>query len=190
MKGLIARFNKDSHLQRIKASYLDDKVKLTEYENELFEKLRFIYSHRLGTAYTKQKTIEKVMEEYDISQATAYRYYNQAMYIFGEIDSVDIRAEKNILAELYLDLHYQLKKRKKFAEAQKALDSYRELFDFSQAENEADPDKIKANEYLLFIPKEITALMKERSSKGLVDMNWTAKEVGFEDISNGEDQEQ
>ena len=40
------------------------------------------------------------MRDYKISQATAYREYNWAMQIFGDLDAVSVKADRLILQEL------------------------------------------------------------------------------------------
>ena len=41
-----------------------------------------------------------MMRDYKISQATAYREYNWAMQIFGDLDAVSVKADRLILQEL------------------------------------------------------------------------------------------
>lgn len=50
---MIVKFNKDSTLNKLKAAYLDDKVKLTAFEEKLLEQLKYIFSLRLKNNYTK-----------------------------------------------------------------------------------------------------------------------------------------
>ena len=41
-----------------------------------------------------------MMRDYKISKATAYREYNWAMQIFGDLDAVSVKADRLILQEL------------------------------------------------------------------------------------------
>ncbi|MGM5629759.1 hypothetical protein O2K51_02565 [Apibacter raozihei] len=59
MKNLIVKFHQDLSLHKMKASYLDESVKLTESEEKLLEQLRYIFSHQLKNNFTKQQAIEK-----------------------------------------------------------------------------------------------------------------------------------
>src|SRR5690625_7397425 len=71
----IVKFNKDSHIQRIQASYVDDKIKLSEFEEQMLERMKFVFSLRLKNKYSKQQAVSKLESEYKVSRATAYRDY-------------------------------------------------------------------------------------------------------------------
>lgn len=179
---MIVKFNKDSTLNKLKAAYLDDKVKLTAFEEKLLEQLKYIFSLRLKNKYTKGQAIDKFMTEYGVSRATAYRYYSKSVYLFGELEDINLKAEKIFLAEQYWFLYQMQVRDRAWDDARKALDSYKDLFDFSNSTLDADIDKLKASNYRLVIPKEFLAYMKERSSKGVVNMNMTAEDIGYEEL--------
>lgn len=188
MKDLIVKFNQDSSLQKIKAAYLDDSVKLTDSEEKLLEQLRYIFSLRLKNKFTKQQAIEKFMSEYGVSRATAYRYYSKSIFLFGELDEIDIKAEKLVVAEQYWFLYQMQLRDRNWDAAKKTMDSYAALFDFSKSEMDVDPDKIKANNYRISISRAFYAYMKEKSAQGVVDMNMNAEDIEFEELAeNGDD---
>jgi uncharacterized protein (DUF3084 family) len=180
----IVKFNKDSNFQRLRASFLDDSISLTPKEKDTKEKCRYIFTLRLKNKYSRSQAIEMFIKEFStlensVSQATAYRIYNKATIIYGEIDETDARAEKIILREHYFNLYQMALKDKEIELAKKILDSYRELFDFNIDENELDPGKLKAHEYHIKVDRQTLKLMKEQLSKGSVDFN---KYPNIEDV--------
>ena len=180
----LAKFNKDTPLQKIRASFLDDDVALTLKEIDLKEKIRYVFTLRLKENHSRSSAIDRLMEEYpEISQATAYRIYNKSTFVFGELDQTDSRAERMLLREHYWNLYKDAKDAKDYQTALKILDSYKELFDFSDTDTDIDPGKLKAHEYHIKVPREIQKLMKEQLSKGSVDFN---KYPNIEDIPHEE----
>ena len=187
----IVKFNKDSSLQRVRASFLDESISLTPKEIDTKEKCRFIFTLRLKNKYSRSQAIEMFIREFStpevsVSQATAYRLYNKAMFIYGELDETDARAERMILREHYFNLYQMALKDKEIELAKKILDSYRELFDFNIDENELDPGKLKAHEYHIKVDRQTLKLMKEQLSKGSVDFNKypNIEDVDFKDVTD------
>lgn len=184
MENRIVRYTQDSHFQRIRASYLEENIQLTEYEEKLAEQLKFIYTHRLKNKFSKQQVIDKIISVYQLSKATAYRRYDMSMQLFGEIDEVNVRAEKIILAEQYWHLYQMNLRERNWDAAKKALDSYKELFDFSKSEETMDFDKIKANNYHISLDRLSKSYFKKQISSGVFDFNMNAEDIDFEKIEN------
>src|SRR5690606_3273537 len=153
--GNIVKFKRDSHFQRIQAHYVDESIELSQLETEMLQRMKFVFSLRLKNVFSKQQAIQKCIDEFNVSRATAYRDYAAASLLFGELDDVDNRGERMILRERYWFLHQQNMKDRNWAEAKKALDSYRELFDFSDKSGEIEPDKIAAHNYYMKISKQL-----------------------------------
>ncbi|CAL2105490.1 conserved hypothetical protein [Tenacibaculum sp. 190524A02b] len=168
----LVKFNKDSALQRIRASFLDDNIQLSKKEAETKEKIRYVFTLRLKENHSRSSAIDMLMDEYpDISMATAYRIYNKSTFVFGELDQTDSRAERMLLREHYWGLYKEAREDKQFEVAKKILDSYRELFDFSDVDTDVDEGKLKAHEYHIKVPRDIQKIMKEQLLKGSVDFN-------------------
>ncbi|KZS41908.1 hypothetical protein AWE51_00230 [Aquimarina aggregata] len=184
----IVRFNQDSPLQKIKASFLDDTIELTNKQQKIKEQIRFAFSLRLKERYTPAQTIEHLQQEYDCSQATAYRIYQKAMYVFGDIDVTDIKAEKIVLREYYLELYKSAFDDKKYEVAKKILDSYRELFDFNIKEDDIDEGKLKAHHYNIVIDKQVRSIMREQFKTGVVDFNAypNVEDIEFREVNEEE----
>ncbi len=183
----IVKFNQDSPLQKIKASFLDDTIELSPKQKKIKEQIRFAFTLRLKNKYSPSQTVEFLQKEYPtISTATAYRIYQKAMYVFGEIDQTDIKAEKVVLREHYYNLYQLALKEKDIELAKKVLDSYRELFDFNIKEDDIDAGKLKAHQYNVVIDKETRKMMRDQLSKGVVDFNEypNIEDVEFKEVED------
>lgn len=173
----IVKYNKDSSLQKIRASFLDDTIDLTDKEEDTREKVRYIFTLRLKKKLSRSQAIEMFIKEYSteekpVSQATAYRIYNKAQFIYGEIDDTDARAERMVLREHYFNLYQLALRDKEYEEARRCLDSYKELFDFESQDSEIDPGKLKAHEYHIKVSREVQKQMKKQLDDiGVVDFN-------------------
>lgn len=177
MGGLI-KFKKDSRFQRIQAHFLDDKIVLTAKEQELYHRMKFIFSLRLRNKYSKQQAVTKTIEEFGVSPATAYRDYAAACALYGDIDDVDTRGEKMVLREERWFLYQNAIKERNWEAANKILDSYERLFDFTDRSGDIEPDKIAAHTYHMKISKKMEKIILSKLEKGVIDLN----NVGVEDI--------
>lgn len=187
--GSIVKFNRDSHFQRIRAHYLDEKITLTDFEQKKLERMKYIFSLRLKNKYSKQQAINKCSSEYDVSMATAYRDYSLAMAMFGELDEVDNRGERIFLREEYLFLYQQLIKDRNWPEAKKVLDSYRELFDFTDRDGEIEPDKIAAHSYYMKISKKLENALINTIAGGVINLNdIDVEDIDFKEVKDEENE--
>lgn len=190
----IVKFNKDSSLQRIRASFLDESIALTPKEEDTKEKCRYVFTLRLKSKYSRSQAIEMFVKEYSVgdnkmSPATAYRIYNKAMFIYGELDETDARAERMILREHYFNLYQLALKDKEIELAKKILDSYRELFNFDIDDNELDPGKLKAHEYYIKVPRDVIKGLRKDIKTGILDYNSDSniEDIDFKEVGNEED---
>lgn len=191
----IVKFNKDSSLQKIRASFLDDTIALTPKEEDTKKKCRYIFTLRLKNKYSRSQAIEMFIKEYStenkkVSLATAYRLYNKAMFIYGELDDTDARAERMILREHYFNLYQLALKDKEIELAKKILDSYKELFDFNVDETDIDPGKLKAHEYHIKVPRDIRKIVRDQIlNKGISNYNSypNIEDIDFKEVDDGEE---
>lgn len=183
----IVKWNRDSHFQRIKAHYVDESVKLSEFETEMLARMKFVFSLRLKNKFSRQQAVKKCVDEFGVSLATAYRDYGAAAQLFGELDEVDTRGERMVLREEYWFLYQQNLKARDWPEAKRALDSYRELFDFTDRSGEVDPDKIAAHNYHIKISKRLEKIITEQVKDAVIDLNdLGAEEIDFEEVKDAD----
>lgn len=185
----VVKFSKDSMFQQIKASFLDDAFQLTPEAEEKKKRLRHAFSLRLKNKYSRHQTVEILQKEHNISQSTAYRDYDWAMQLFGDLDKTDKNAERMILADAYWQLYQMSLQERNIEQARKALDSYKSMFNFEDNGIEIDPNKIQAHEYNIHLSREGNKILRETLAKGVVDFNSVeAEEIDFEDVTPEKDE--
>lgn len=180
----IVKFTRDSTFQRIKAWYIDENsIELSDKDNLRKDRLMHIWALRFKKKMSVSQAINKIIKEYEISQATAYRDYSLAMELFGDIDQTNAAAEKKIIAESYWDIYQNLYRLRKYDEARKALDSYKSLFDFSDKSQIVDPKKLEASLYKMNLPRSANKLLTAMLDSGVVDFNSLgAEDVDFQEV--------
>ncbi|WP_372472647.1 hypothetical protein AB4865_07440 [Capnocytophaga sp. ARDL2] len=183
---------KDSSLAKIQASYLDENaVVLTEKQQLIKNRLAHAWGLRLNDKYSPHQIIQILMREHKISQATAYRDYNWAMQIFGNLDATYLAAEKQVLKEALWDTYQRAKQQGELAVEIKALKEYRSLFNFDESENQVDPNKIQAHEYRIQLVRWAYPKLAEMFEGGVLDFNnLNVEDVEFkEQIQTDEDEQ-
>lgn len=175
----IVKYTRDNSFQRIKAWYIDDtKVKLTENEIDRKTRLEHIWSLRIHNKYSKQQTIKIIKKEHDVSQSTAYRDYTLSMELFGDIDEVNIAAERLILAEKFENLYQMALKKGNEDAAVKALKEYKSLFNFGDTGQQVDPKKLEASVYKMVLAKPANKMLNKMLESGVMDF----MSIGAEDV--------
>lgn len=184
-QDMVRYLNNDAFLN-IKASFLDDTVKLSEEEAERKKRLRHVHSLRLNNKYSRQQCITIHMREMKVSQATAYRDYSMAMQILGELDMTDKMAERLIAAEDIFQIYQLSLKDRNLELALRARIEYARMLGLSEKESPIDPNKIQAHEYHIHMPRGSSKILdKIFEESGVVNFNSiTAEDVNYEDVSD------
>lgn len=185
----IVKFTKDSIFQKIKAWYIDESsVDLTPKELERKERLEHVWSLRKNNKYSPAQAVQILKKNHPISMSTAYRDYAMAMNIFGDLDQVNIAAERMILAESYWNLYQMALKKGNEETARKCLDSYKSLFNFADTEQKIDPKKLEASVYKLNLPRGAKNMLEAMFQTGVADFNnITAQDVSWKEVDNNEE---
>ncbi|QWA38874.1 hypothetical protein [Chryseobacterium sp. ZHDP1] len=187
----IVKYTKDNTFQRIKAWYIDEtSVQLTPAEEKKKDRLKHIWALRCNNRYSPKDTVKIIERDYKVSQATAYRDYNLSMELFGNMDQVNIAAEKMIIAEGYWDLYLSAKKKGKEEVALRALEKYESLYNFEDTTQKVDPKKLEASVYNLKIPRGVEKMLKGMFDGGVVNFNNIgAEDVDWKEITEDEDEQ-
>jgi hypothetical protein len=185
----IEKFKKDSMFHRIKASYLDESsVVLSQREEEKKARLAHVWSLRLNNKYSASQAIQIMMRDYKISQATAYREYNWAMQIFGDLDAVSVKADRLILQEALWNAYQKAVKSGQVELEIKALKVYASLFNFEESENQIDPEKIQAHEYNIKMPRRMYKVMDKLFKEGVVDFNnLEVEDIDYNEVTENDE---
>ena len=188
----LMKFKKDSSFQRIKASYLDEtSVELNSKELEKKKRMSHAWGLRLNYKYSAHQNIQILIREYSISQATAYREYNMAMQIFGDLDETSLEAERLILKEALWNAYQKAVKQGNVELEVKALKEYSSLFNFDENENQIDPEKIQAHEYHIRIPRQLYKKFDAMVLGGAMDFaNLDVEDIAYQEVQETQNTEE
>lgn len=185
----IVKYTKDNAFQRIKAWYIDENsVTLSDEDVKKKDRMIHIWSLRLNNKYSRNQVIQITIRDHKVSQATAYRDYVLAQQLFGDIDNVNIAAERMVLAESYWNLYQMALKKGQEETARKCLDSYKSLYNFLDTTQKVDPKKLEASNYVLKLPRNANKLITKMLTDGVVDFNALgAEDVEFQEVKDNDE---
>lgn len=167
----IVKFTKDNSFQRIKAWYVnEDSVVLSEKEEKLKDRLMHIWSLRINNKYTQHQIIQIIVRDYKVSHSTAYRNYPLAMHLFGDLDQVNLAAERMVLAEKFENLYQMALKKGNEDAAVRALTQLKSLYNFHDTSQKVDPKKLEASVFKMILPRPVKKMYKNMRKKGVVDL--------------------
>jgi len=182
------KFDKETHFDRIKASFIDDKIILSDKELKLKRRWMTAFSLMRDKIYSSGQAAKYLHKTENISIAQAYRDVNNALALFGDIHTVNTEGVKIILREAYWRLYQMAVKDGNLDQQRKALDSYKELFDFDRnLDDEKLAEKIEAHIYKITVPRDVAKALREQLNKGVIDFNqYPSEDVEYEEISDDE----
>lgn len=186
----LVRFSKDSTFQRIKGSFLDENaVVLTAKEQEKKARMMQVWGLRINNKYSTHQAIQIIIRDHNISQATAYREYNMAMEIFGNLDASNVAAERLILKESLWNAYQKAVKAGNLELEIKALKEYKDLARLDADENTIDPDKLQAHEYNIRIPrwvyKKLDAMVQ---TTGFDFNNIDTEDIEYQEVEDNDEE--
>lgn len=194
----IVKYSRNQAFLKIKGWYLtennddipeDKRIILTEKETQHKDRLVHIWSLRVNNKYSRTQVIQIAIRDHKISQATAYRDYTLAMQLFGELDLVNISAERMVLAESYWNLYQMALKKGNEDGARKALDSYKSLFTWQESDQVVDPKKLEASVYRMVLPRGVGKVINAMFENGVADFNSLgAEDVDFKEVVETEEE--
>lgn len=184
------KLDRETTIDKIMASFFDDKIELTQKQKEKKRRMETAFSH-MRLMLSIQQTAKRLREEFGVSEATAYRDIKDATTIFGDIHDVNARGVRIVLREAYWRA-YQLALKAENIELQmKALDRFKEMFDWDDdMTNEELKDKIQAHVYNIKISRDTAKALKKQLNTGVIDFNdFGAEDADFEELPNDSDEE-
>lgn len=112
------------------------------------------------------------------------------MQLFGDLDEVNLAAERMVLAEGYWNLYQMALKKGNEETARKCLDSYKSLYNFNDTTQKVDPKKLEASVYKMVLPRGASKLINLMFESGVVDFNSLgAEDVEFQPVSEIDEEE-
>ncbi|MRJ09741.1 hypothetical protein EDL98_01365 [Ornithobacterium rhinotracheale] len=187
----VVKFTKDSTLQRIKASYIEEDFKLTEHEEAIKKRLLHFHSLRFDKKYSRHQAVKIHCREMGVSKATAYRDAAQSEFIFGSIQKVEVEFERAILMENYWMLYQMSLKNGDTFSANKALDSYKSLVNFNAEAAKVNPEKLEAIDIEIKLNRQSRKVIQQAYKQlGVIDLNNVdVSDVSYKDVSEDEEKE-
>ena len=188
----LVKFQKDNLFQRLKSHYINDDIVLSASETEkknLYEK---IWALRFENKYSKLDIISIIMRPIErgglnIPRTTAYRSYNYAMQLYGDIDAVDHTAEISFLKAAFHEEYILAKKNGERKNAIAALKEYRSLVPQQDSGPVIDPKKLEASIYRQVLPPEVKKMFRKAMEGGVFDfMNLNAEYAEFQEANDDE----
>tara|TARA_R110002167_G_scaffold364968_1_gene588352 strand:+ start:8540 stop:9100 length:561 start_codon:yes stop_codon:yes gene_type:complete len=177
---------KDSHFEKILASYIDDKGKitLTPLEEEMKTRWEAAFSLLLNF-HSREQSVKVLREKFNISLGTAYRDINRALSLFGDVTKSRKEGWRYVIFEYNQKLFQMATKDKNLEAMGKCLDRMIKLADLDKDETMIDPEKVKAQSYELNISKQMEAALMKVITNGPVDMNaLEAEDIPHEEVPN------
>jgi len=175
-KGLISKFTGMSSLDKIRYSFEDESFELSAADEAI--KLRYKRASSLFlNMYSPAQVAKMLMDEFGVSQATAYRDIKNSTIILGSIAEIDIKGAKIQLREAYWMLYQKCLKANNTEGARKNLDSYQNLLN-SDIDQLFDLENLEAHEYQMVMPKEMEILLKDGLTAGKpIILNYDPEDV-------------
>lgn len=190
----LAKFTKNNLLQRLKNNYIDDEeFPLAPADMEKKRLLEKIWGLRVNNKYHQQDIITILMRPTNrggegLSRSTAYRNYVLSQQLFGELDVVDIAAEKVVARAVFHDIYIKALKKGDLKNMTKAYENYMKHIPEDMSDR-IDPEMLKASVFRQILPKEVKNMFKKAAERGVVDLMFIdAEDVEWKE-STGEEED-
>lgn len=173
--------------ERITASYYEDKIELSEKDQELKARWESAFSLLLNW-HGREQAVKKQMALFPgISLASAYRDISNALSMFGDIHKSKKEGWRYVIFEYNQTLLQMATKDKNLDVMGKCLDRMIKLADLDKEDSNFNPEKLKSMDIGLAISKSTEKVLRDIISKGVVDLNnFEAEDVSFEEIPSDE----
>lgn len=190
--ALILR-KKVTTLDKIRKYYLkgEDSVTLNDKQNEI--RVRVYKAWNLLINYhSKEQAMSVIMTEYGCSRAQSYRYVSDSMSVFGNPIANQKEAEKYLMGEDLIKSQQRSLKNKDEASYLKAAALRMKLGRYDRdTDQKFDPEKLKAQTYILKVHPSVLKSIESRTEGGSVDFNnLDAEDVDYLDVKEDDDEEE
>tara|TARA_R110002096_G_C14661308_1_gene728004 strand:+ start:8299 stop:8862 length:564 start_codon:yes stop_codon:yes gene_type:complete len=183
--SLVTLDTKDTHFENVLASYLDEsKIKLSEVEEQMKKRWETAFSLLLNW-HGREQAVKILMQQFDVSLATAYRDINRALSLFGDITQSRKEGWRYLIFEYNQKLFQMATKEKNLETMGKCLDRMIKLADLDKEESAFNPEKLQAQIYEITLPKTLQKILEKQLQTGVIDLNnISAEEVTFEEVED------
>lgn len=181
---------KDTHLDAIIASYLDEKYELSEFQKEMKKRIKTAFSLLLNWR-SRDQAAQIIKDEFDVSTATAYRDISRALIVYGDINQAEKDGWRFVIMEYNHKLLQLATKEKNLTEMGRALDRMIKLAQLDKEETILNLEKIANMQIEIAIDKATQKKFDDMGSGGVVDFNnWQdTEDADFEEVEEEGDED-
>ena len=192
MSGGLVTKQKVTTLDKIRKYYLKgpDSVILTEKQEEV--RINVYKAWNLLINYHSREQAMRVMfSETGCSRATAYRYVNDAMSVFGNPVENHTEAKRYLIEEDLKRLQQRAIKAGDGALELAVIKQQIKIGNFDKdLDRNFDPEKLKSQTYILKLHPSVIAAMDKMAEGGVFDFNSVdAEDIPFKEVTDEEDDE-
>lgn len=192
MSGGLVTKQKVTTLDKIRKYYLKgpDSVVLTEKQEEV--RINVYKAWNLLINYHSREQAMRVMiSETGCSRATAYRYVNDAMSVFGNPVENHTEAKRYLIEEDLKRLQQRAIKAGDGALELAVIKQQIKIGNFDKdLDRNFDPEKLKSQTYILKLHPSVIAAMDKMAEGGVFDFNSVdAEDIPFKEVTDEDDDE-
>ncbi|MDN3595318.1 hypothetical protein [Zunongwangia endophytica] len=180
---------KDTHFDKVYGSFLDNTIQLSDFQEKMKNRVKTAFTLMLDRK-TRDQVSKILQDQFEVSQATAYRDIGNALKIYGDVGKADKEGMRFLIFEYNqqaLDIAF---KEKNLAEIGKGLDRMIKLADFDGDDKLVNLDKIKNMDITITLDTQSKKGIDKIVSGGVVDLNdFEAEDTDFEELKEEEDEE-
>lgn len=190
MSGGLVTKQKVTTLDKIRKYYLKgpESVILTEKQEEV--RINVYKAWNLLINYHSREQAMRVMiSETGCSRATAYRYVNDAMSVFGNPVENHTEAKRYLIEEDLKRLQQRAIKAGDGALELAVIKQQIKIGNFDKdLDRNFDPEKLKSQTYILKLHPSVIAAMDKMAEGGVFDFNSVdAEDIPFKEVNDEED---
>ncbi len=180
----------DTHFETILASFLDESsVELTPFQKTMKDRIMTSFSLLLNW-HSREQVSKVLMQQFGVSQATAYRDIGRALKIYGDINKASKEGMRYVIFEYNQQLLQMATKEKNLEQMGRALDRMIKLAELDKEESIVNLDKLASMDIEVKISKSSERAIAGMIEKGVVDLNsFEIQDVEYEEMETEEENE-
>jgi hypothetical protein len=178
-------------LDKIRKYYLKGEHTVTLSESQEETRIKISKAWNLMINYHSKEQAVSVLVNDGSSRAQAYRYVNDSLAIFGDILKNHKEAKRYLIEEDLMRLQQRAIKDKDGALELKVIAQRIKIGGFDKdTDPNFDPEKLKAQTYILKVHPSVLKALEGRTDGGLIDFNdMNSEDIDYEDVKEDEDEE-
>jgi hypothetical protein len=178
-------------LDKIRKYYLKGEHTVTLSESQEETRIKISKAWNLMINYHSKEQAVSVLVNDGSSRAQAYRYVNDSLAIFGDILKNHKEAKRYLIEEDLMRLQQRAIKDKDGALELKVIAQRIKIGGFDKdTDPNFDPEKLKAQTYILKVHPSVLKSLEGREDGGLIDFNdMNSEDIDYEDVKEDEDEE-